>query len=305
MFDPSDPRSALTTADRTVRVPAGAPIGRPQYVETADHVPVTRDGEPATWFVRAHNFVLACTQLEAGASLTRLAAEQDHEYVLLLTAPRSHVVVEWGGSVEEVDEPAIVAVPQGDSVVRALRDTFVVRLFDDRTRDMMAAAINAAEYTEPHPRVAPLVPWPAPVGGDRIRVYPTDTVPAEPGRFGRIFRTRSFMVNVLETQHGPRDPEQLSPHDHEDFEQCSLVVEGRYVHHIRTPWTPRRSQWRDDEHREVGSPSVTIIPPPTVHTSEAVGAGSNRLIDIFCPPREDFSAKPGWVLNAADYPAPS
>ena len=278
-------------------------IARPAYFEF-DHLEpaaVSGRGSP-TWCVRAQNLGLTLTRLRAGDVLDR--RRQAHEYAILLPDDDDAVAVRWGAESVEVRGRAFVVVPRGDSAVTALVDATVVRLFDRRDTDVLAAARNADDYAGPHPRVAPLEPWPAPAE-DRVRAYRLADVPVEEGRFGCIFRTSSFMINFLDDQHGPRDPDRLSPHHHDDFEQLSLAVRGTWTHHIRTPWSRRRSEWRDDEHRSVGSPSVAIIPPPTVHTSEARGTGVNRLIDIFSPPRADFSARPGWVVNADDYPAPA
>ena len=68
------------------------------------------------------------------------------------------------------------------------------------------------------------------------------------------------MINVLTKREAPRDTTKLSPHSHDDFEQASLLLEGQYVHHMRYPWTTDMADWREDEHLEVGSPSVIVIP---------------------------------------------
>jgi hypothetical protein len=59
-----------------------------------------------------------------------------------------------------------------------------------------------------------------------------------------------------------------------------------------------------DDHGEMSTPSVIIIPATAVHTSRDVGEGETSLYDIFCPPRMDFARKKGFVINEDEYPLP-
>jgi hypothetical protein len=303
MYSATDPRAAL---NRNAPAPdSNAPVAEFAAFEFLELPPgdVTPLGG-RTWYTRAQNLVLAFSRLADGDTLRRTAAEQEHEYVVILPHDDISVEVTAGTESRTVDGRGVVIVPPGDSTVTARGAAELVRLFDVRTADLLPLCHNAASYERPHPRVAPLEPWPDPPAGHRLRVYRNADFPLETGRFGRIFRSSAFMVNFGDTKDGPRDPNRMSPHHHDDFEQCSLTVEGDYVHHVRTPWTTRIDQWHDDVHAAVASPGLAIIPPPTVHTSQAVGEGAHMLIDIFSPPRADFSARPGWVLNADEYPAP-
>lgn len=299
-YGPQDPRATIA-AGRQAPARANAPA---QYLDLTELAPdETGPLGGRTWWVRGQNFALAHTVARAGDMLER--ADQPDEYVVLFPHTAAAAQITAGTDKGVVRGAAAVVVPAGDSRVEIESDTSVVRLFSAASPDLLARCRNHAAYAQPHPNVAPFTPWPGPLDGPRVRVYPVAEHPYEDGCFGRIFRCSTFMVNLFDADLGPRDTEHLSPHHHDDFEQCSLTVEGRWMHHIRTPWTRNLADWRPDEHVEVASPSVTIIPPPAVHTSRSIGQAGNQLIDIFCPPRHDFSERPGWVRNEAEYPVPT
>lgn len=299
-YGPNDPRRALATApDRPAEPNAPA-----QFLDLSVLEPDEISGRGSrTWWLRGQNFALAYTQAVPGETLER--AGQPDEYVVLLPYDTAAAKVVAGSAESAVQGAAMVVVPAGDSRVEVTAESAVVRLFSAASPELLARCRNHDNYSEPHANVAPFAPWPDPVDGPALRVYAVGDHPYAQSRFGRIFRCSTFMVNLFDPDRGPRDPAALSPHHHDDFEQCSLAVDGQYVHHIRNPWTPDLADWREDEHVHVSSPSVAIIPPPSMHTSQSVSQVRNQLIDIFCPPRHDFSAKPGWVINAAEYPMPS
>ena len=300
MYDKSDPRAALASS-------SGAKAPPPTAYAAADYglfykeSPQDNDANGKTWYVRGQNFIIAYTEAKPGAVFKR--DNQVDEYVVLVPNHKTPVVVEAKGQTEKTDGYSLIIMPPGSGSVNVEKGGVIVRLFSPQSPDLNAKCSNAAAYATAHPNVPPFKAWPAPKDGFRIRVYSLE-VPDEPGRFGRIWRCTTLMVNYLPPQVGPRDIKKLSPHHHDDFEQCSLALEGSFIHHLRWPWTVDMTQWRDDEHSHVQSPSVTVIPPPAIHTTRGMEKGANQLVDIFAPPRLDFSQKPGWILNAADYPMP-
>lgn len=280
-----------------------------------DEPPVIESALERTWVARGANFVVTLTQAADGARLVRDDQPDEHMVVLVDCA----ATFRTGGDTAEVPADSLVIVPPGASELRVHGRGQVLRVFSHRAADLAAVASNA-ETLEPwiHAAeaaagaagpdaviagVAPLVPWPAPHGGFRLRHYPLAAHTRADSNM-RIFRCTNLMLNVMTPRPVARDMHKLSPHAHADYEQGSLALKGQWVHHLRYPWVPDMTAWRDDEHAEVGSPSLTVIPPKVVHTSRNTNDGGAWLIDIFAPPRLDFASQPGKVANEHDYPLP-
>lgn len=303
MYDNSDPRSGLVQP--AVKIAPGA-FSASSYVKFYESAAAEQTPGLQQWYARGQNFVLAYSELKANAAAGELLKRcgQADEYVVLLPDTDSQAEIITSTERVLVNGFSLIIVPPGDSEIVMRTAGRIVRLFTVQATDLLAKCANEKHYDVPNPRVAPLEPWPAPPSGYKVRSYSLDVPPTQ-GRFGRIFRCTTFMINYLDPSNGPRDPTKMSPHHHDDFEQGSLALAGSFTHHLRWPWTTNMTNWRDDEHELCGTPSLAIIPAPAIHTTEAKGAGVNQLVDIFCGPRMDFSQQNGWVLNADEYPLPA
>jgi len=295
-YGKDDARSGLPTATAG---PVPIDIAAADYARFYAREPDRQHLGARIWTARGQNFVLSYGEVERRGVLE---FDELEEHMLLLPDPEGAARIVTPDDVVEARGGSVVVLPPGESTVELdgrLRFVSLVR----STSPLAAFAENAASYESAHPNIPSFESWPAPPGGFRVRVYDA-TLPPSPGSAFRIYRCTTFMVNVMDAKQGPRDRAKLSPHHHDDFEQCSLVLEGEYIHHLRWPWGTDANVWREDEHVRISAPSVAVIPPPSIHTSEAVSAGTNHLLDIFSPPRLDFSLMPGWVVNAEDYPMP-
>jgi hypothetical protein len=249
-----------------------------------------------SWITRGANFAIVASQGEVGATLSGTAKDEQFVYAL-----NGGVVIESGGASETLGVEDLAILPPGAWKIRFERPGLLVQQVtaDDALAQL---APNAALYADGAPEVAPIEPWPMPIDGYRLRRYSTLEAYARGGMV-HAFRTRKLMMVPYARFLEPRDETALTPHSHANFEQGSVALEGGWLHHLRVPWTANRHHWRPDLHLEVDSPSTTIIPAGIIHTSQGVAGEGMRLVDVFAPPRMDFSER-GWVDNAADYPMP-
>jgi quercetin dioxygenase-like cupin family protein len=256
-----------------------------------------------TWITRGANFMVAVSRVKPGATLTR--ENNEDEYMVILP-PGVTATIRAGGEEITAEADSLTIVPPGPSTVTATSDGLIARVITTKATDLLAKAWNAKTYADGAPECAPVEPWPDPVGGFKLRHYPLAPLYKPDGERiqPRLFRSTNMMVNLFAYYNTRRETTALSPHWHEDFEQASLTLAGTWIHHMRWPWNADLADWKPDNHDEISTPSVIIIPANVVHTSRDVGDGVSSLYDIFSPPRIDFSSKKGFVLNEDEYPMP-
>ncbi len=255
-------------------------------------------GGVRSWITRGRNFAVIYCEGAAGAKIPSDFVDEHLVYIV-----EGRLQIGAGGEQAVLDGESLAIIPPGPSEIELLQAGALVRVVTD-AEAIVRLAPNAGVYGDGAPEVTPTEPWPMPTGGYRLRTYALPAYYASGGMVN-AFRTRKLMMVPYARFLEPRDETQLTPHSHQDFEQASIALEGDWVHHLRTPWTPNRHDWRPDAHVELASPSTTIIPAGVVHTSEGVAGEGMRLLDVFGPPRVDFSLRPGVVRNGDDYPMPA
>ena len=259
-----------------------------------------------TWITRGGNFAVCYSEVKAGAVLER--ADNPQEYMTILPPGASAATFEAGGQRIEAAADSLTIVPPGHSRITATADGVIVRIISKASGDIMDLASNAATYADGAPELAPPDLWPEPYDGYKLRHYPLAQYADPNGERiqPRVFRSTNMLVNLFVHYKTRRDTTALSPHWHDDFEQASLTLSGTWIHHMRYNWGADLKNWWPDDHGEMGTPSVIIIPARCIHTSRDVGedGADSSLYDIFCPPRLDFASKKGFVINEDEYPLP-
>lgn len=216
--------------------------------------------------------------------------------------------IEAGGKTIEAGEDSLTIVPPGASKITATSDGVIARIISKASTDIMELSSNNETYADGGPELAEPDLWPEPHDGFKLRHYPlAQYIDVDGDRIQpRVFRSTNMLVNLFGHYNTRRDSTKLSPHWHDDFEQASLTLNGTWIHHMRYNWGADFANWIPDDHSEMATPSVIIIPARAIHTSMDSGPAGpeSSLYDIFCPPRIDFASKKGFVINEDEYPLP-
>ena len=254
--------------------------------------PASPDKGVAVTRARGANFLVEWLDVTAGATHR---VESRAETILLLDSLGAGI--EARGESFESPAHTVCILPAGPVDLKFSASGSAVLL---RTDGFDAGSINAADYAEPHSRVAPLGRPYRRVGGPTVQIIPVDQIkaPADKPRL-RIVQSDTMSISWIEYT-GLRDRAKLTPHNHEDFEQGSLALLGDFTHHIRAPWGPNANHWLEDAHLPAPVRSLTMIPPPLIHTTEGQGEDRHVLIDVFAPVRRDFFVD-GWISNGEHY----
>ena len=248
---------------------------------------------------RARRFAIGQTFIAEWFDLDGTAASFTSAEETILYLPEAGGTLTLGAETVEIPDAALVVAPPGRARVELRAPGIVLVLATERADLESAQAVNAPTVRDA--RVKPVgAPFARGGGAKGVQVFPISELHPPPtnGRL-RFLQSATMSINLV-IYDGPRGRNALSPHAHTDFEQATLAIQGDYIHHLRAPWGPDASQWRDDVHLPAGPASMLLIPPHLIHTTEGIGEGRHVLMDIFAPPRRDFIQK-GWVANAADY----
>lgn len=248
------------------------------------------------WITRSSTFVVSMIQATAAATWERV--NQPDEFMVFLPEGSPATLKANGKTVHhDGSTDALAIVPPGPSTITLPSAGWVYAVTTTLAQDLATAAGNAQRYAG---AAETTVLAPAPPNGWQLRYYVLRDY-NKPDSPARPFRSSNMLLNPFIPRDFRRDTRKMSPHVHEEFDQASLALQGSFIHHLRYPWIPDMTQWRDDDHVGVGSPSVIIMPAGVIHTSQDTGDGWAQLIDIFAPPRPDFAERPGWICNESDY----
>lgn len=274
-------------------------VREPSVVEFDRLEPLQRE-TTRHWYARTQNCIVEWVAAEkTGASFS--TAGLDETMVLL---PETGVSIHWEGEDFQAQPRSFCVIPSGPFRIDFAEPGEAICLYSRPIRDLTRLCVNNESYRHPDPRIELVRPMSRVRSARRVGVYPVDEVPtlAHNAR-ARMFQSATMSINWVEYE-GPRNPTALSPHSHATFEQASLIIKGKFTHHMRTPWGRNSHQWRPDRHEITGPRSIAVFPVGLIHTVAGIGPGHHMMMDIFAPPRADYVAR-GFVTNAGDYTSQS